>query len=237
MAHDKPIIGVLALQGAVELHRPHIEAAGAEFRAVKTPAQFAEIDAFILPGGESTTMLKLIEVFDLWDDLEREFAVKPVWGICAGTILMASTVLRTVSSPRRSQERLDSGDPANESSEAAHLMDPVRASSAYAERQRDDNKKVQKSFGLLPIEIERNGYGRQLESHDTQIEGYGVSFIRAPIIKDAGDCDILAMHNGKPAWVQKGRYVASAFHPEVNLDAPSPMHQHFVDLVRGVVRG
>lgn len=86
-------IGVLALQGAVELHRPHIEACGARYMAVKTPAHFAQVDAFILPGGESTTMLKLIENFGLWDVLVDEFSKKPVWGICAGSILMAKTVL------------------------------------------------------------------------------------------------------------------------------------------------
>ena len=61
----QPVIGCLALQGCVERHRPHIEAAGASFGAVKTAKQFADVDAFILPGGESTTMLKLIERFDL----------------------------------------------------------------------------------------------------------------------------------------------------------------------------
>lgn len=177
-------IGVLALQGAVDLHQPHIIAAGAEFLRVKTPAQFDQVDGFILPGGESTTMLKLIDRFDLWDVLANQFAQKPVWGICAGTILMAQTVT----------------DPA------------------------------QKSFGLLPISVKRNGYGRQIDSHDTYINDYEVSFIRAPIITDSGDCDILATHEGRPAWVQKGQYIASAFHPEVNLNAPSPMHEYFINL-------
>ncbi len=185
-AHSKtlPIIGVLALQGAVDLHRPHIEAAGGTFKRVKTPEDFQSVDGFILPGGESTTMLKLIDLFDLWQPLKQAFEQKPVWGICAGTILMAKTVL----SPS------------------------------------------QNSFDLLPITVERNGYGRQLDSHDTRIDHYEVSFIRAPIIMDAGDCEILAEHNGKPAWVKKGNKIASAFHPEVNLTYPSPMHQMFIDL-------
>lgn len=88
----KKVIGVLALQGAVEPHRPHIEAAGADFRDVKTPEQFDQVDAFILPGGESTTMLKLIEAFGLWETLAENFRKKPVWGACAGTILMAEKV-------------------------------------------------------------------------------------------------------------------------------------------------
>ncbi len=191
-----PIIGCLALQGAVELHRPHIEGLGAEFRAVKTPAQFDEVDAFILPGGESTTMLKLIERFDLWNTLAAQFKAKPVWGICAGSILMADKV-------HYSFERVE-----------------------------NQNGEVQKSFGLLDMTVERNGYGRQLESHGAKIDGYEVSFIRAPIIKDLSkDIDVIASHDGDPVWVRYGRYMATTFHPELTLDHPSPMHQAFVDLV------
>jgi 5'-phosphate synthase pdxT subunit len=183
----KPIIGVLALQGAVEPHKAHIEAAGGTFRAVKTPEEFAQVDGFILPGGESTTMLKLIERFDLWDVLSKEFAAKPVWGICAGCILMA----RDVSNPQ------------------------------------------QKSFGLLPISVQRNAYGRQLESHHADIQGYTVSFIRAPIIeKHDADVTVLANYQDQPVLVQKAQYMAATFHAEMNLAAPSPMHVEFIKLVQ-----
>lgn len=183
---DNPKIGVLALQGAVDLHKPHIEGAGAEFYRVKTPADFEKVDGFILPGGESTTMLKLIERFHLWDALADNFARKPVWGICAGTILMAKTVT----------------DPA------------------------------QQSFGLLPITVQRNGYGTQSDSHDEQIDGYAVSFIRAPIITAVEQgVEILHTHKGNAAWVRQGQYMASAFHPEINLDAPSPMHKKFIEML------
>lgn len=182
----KKTIGVLALQGAVQPHKPHIEAAGARFRAVKTSTDFDEVDAFILPGGESTTMLKLIDRFGLWDALSAQFAKKPVWGICAGSILLAEAV----SNP------------------------------------------AQKSFGLLPITVQRNGYGRQIDSHHQQIDGYPVSFIRAPIFTEIGDdVEVIATHEGRPAWVKKGHVMASAFHPELTLDFPSPMHRAFIDLV------
>lgn len=184
MTKRKPIIGVLALQGAVEPHRPHIEAAGGEFRAVKTAAQFDACDAFILPGGESTTMLKLIDTFSLWDSLAENFAKKPVWGICAGAILMAQKVTNP----------------------------------------------AQKSFALLPLTVERNGYGRQLDSHHAEVGGYPVSFIRAPVFTDVGkDAEILAEHQGAPVWIKAGKYTASAFHPELTLDFPSPMHRKFVE--------
>ncbi len=195
----KPVIGVLALQGAVDLHKPHIEGAGGEFRAVKTPDDFKSVDGFILPGGESTTMLKLIEVFKLWDVLSEEFAAKPVWGICAGAILMSQKAYRTDNLSARDQD--------------------------------ETGAQIQKSFGLLPIAVRRNGYGPQVDSHMADIEGYTVSFIRAPVITDAGDCEILTSHKQDPVWVRKGNKIASTFHPELTLDFPSPMHRMFVDLV------
>lgn len=182
----KKTIGVLALQGAVEPHKAHIEAAGATFKAVKTAKDFESVDAFILPGGESTTMLKLIKRFDLWDTLAEQFAQKPVWGICAGTILIAETVLNP----------------------------------------------EQDSFKLLPMTVERNGYGRQLDSHHAAVNGYEVSFIRAPIIQNlADDIDVLAEHQDQPVWVQKGQVMATTFHPELTMDTPSPMHKHFTKLL------
>ncbi len=180
-------IGCLALQGAVQPHRAHIEAAGAEFMPVKTAKHFDQVDAFILPGGESTTMLKLIDRFNLWDALTEQFKEKPVWGICAGSILMAETV----------------------------------------------TEPAQKSFGVLPMTVQRNGYGRQLDSHHAKIDGYEVSFIRAPVITKIDDSiEVLAEHESSPVWVQKGNKIASTFHPELTLDTPSPMHQKFVDLVK-----
>lgn len=86
-------IGVFALQGAVELHRPHLEALGVNMIEVKLAKDFNKVDAFILPGGESTTMLKLISVFNLKEIMLEEFKRKPVWGICAGSILLAKHVI------------------------------------------------------------------------------------------------------------------------------------------------
>ncbi len=230
---ETPLIGVLALQGAVEPHKPHIEAAGGEFRAVKTPQQFEEVDAFILPGGESTTMLKLIEAFGLWDSLQKNFAVKPVWGICAGCILMARTVLMH---PTR--------DP------GFRREGPLPATEDPRLRGEGSMEGEQKSFGLLPVTVERNAYGRQRESHQAEVNGYPVSFIRAPVIvspspliplpsgrgkegeaRQGEGLETLATHEGTPVWIRKGQYMATTFHPELTLDFPSPMHRAFVDLV------
>jgi 5'-phosphate synthase pdxT subunit len=187
MSSSEPIIGVLALQGCVERHKPHIEAAGGIFKPVKTPEQFDAADAFILPGGESTTMLKLIDNFGLWESLERNFKAKPVWGICAGSILLAEKV----------------------------------------------ENPSQKSFGILPITVRRNAYGRQLDSYKTEIEGCEVSFIRAPVFTDiAADVEVLAKNETGPVWIRHGRNMASAFHPELSFDTPSPMHRLFIESLR-----
>lgn len=200
-------IGCLALQGCVDRHRPHVEAAGAEFFAVKTTKEFDQVDAFILPGGESTTMLRLIKIFGLWDALEMNFASKPVWGICAGTILMAEKAIVN--------DNLSSRKGAGEQNE------------------------LQKSFGLLPMSVLRNGYGTQLESRIEYVEEYPVSFIRAPVIQGVSNAvDVLEADNNGPIWVQgKGKlikYMATTFHPELTFDFPSPMHQKFVDLVKAL---
>jgi 5'-phosphate synthase pdxT subunit len=182
----KPVIGVLALQGCIERHRPHIEAAGGEYLKVLKPEDFEKTDAFILPGGESTTMLKLIDAFGLEEIMKEQFSKKPVWGICAGTILIADNVL---------------------------------------------NPK-QKSFHLLPITVRRNAYGRQLESIQQEIDGYTVSFIRAPVIEEISpDTEVLAEREGKPIWIRQGRYMASTFHPELTLHYPSPMHERFLRML------
>ncbi|WP_286230326.1 pyridoxal 5'-phosphate synthase glutaminase subunit PdxT [Neobacillus mesonae] len=87
-------IGVLALQGAVREHMRSVEACGAEAIAVKHKEELKEIDGLILPGGESTTMRRLIDKYDFMDAL-KEFAAegKPMFGTCAGLILLAKNLV------------------------------------------------------------------------------------------------------------------------------------------------
>lgn len=187
----KPVIGVLALQGAVQVHQPHIEAAGGVYKPVKTADDINSVDAFILPGGESTTMLKLIDTFGLWDVLAENFKKKPVWGICAGSILMARKV----------------------------WVDETKT-------------QTQKSFGLMPVDIIRNGYGRQLDSHHAVIAGFDVSFIRAPIIAEvANEVEVLAVADGVPVWLRFGKHFLSTFHAELTRAYPSPMHREFISQI------
>ncbi len=86
------MIGILALQGCVEPHAIHLRALGAEIRYVRTRDDLENLHGLILPGGESTTMLKLLHQFGLWEALPPLAEKIPFWGICAGAILMARTV-------------------------------------------------------------------------------------------------------------------------------------------------
>jgi 5'-phosphate synthase pdxT subunit len=189
----KKRVGILALQGDFEAHSKALERAGAEPVLVRTAEDLKSIDGLVIPGGESTTILKLLDFMDLKEPL-REFArEKPVFGTCAGAILLAKEV--------RNPE--------------------------------------QESFGLIDLTVERNGYGRQIDSRVASIHpgsdfekraGGGdmeAVFIRAPIIRRAGpDVSILAEYEGDPVLVEQGKHLVATFHPELTQD--SRVHKLFV---------
>lgn len=93
MAGKAPLVGVLALQGAFREHRAHLETLGASVREVRLPADLAGLSGLILPGGESTTMARLLGEYGLWGPL-RDFHARGgvLWGTCAGAILLARGV-------------------------------------------------------------------------------------------------------------------------------------------------
>jgi pyridoxal 5'-phosphate synthase pdxT subunit len=172
-------IGVLALQGAVAEHVSTLRAIGAEPVDVRLPAQLDQVDGLILPGGESTTMRRLIDRWDLRQpimDLAGRGA--PLFGTCAGMILLAREIA--------------GGEP------------PV--------------------LPLLDVTVERNAFGRQLESFEADLDVpllgsqpvHGV-FIRAPVIERAGpNVDILArLADGRIVAVRERNILATAFHPEL----------------------
>ena len=177
-----PRIGVLAVQGAVREHVAAIRDIGAEPVEVRLPRDLVDLDALILPGGESTTMRRLIDAYGLRQPIAAlASAGAPLLGTCAGMILLA--------------DRLTDGE------------------APY--------------FGLLDLEIRRNGYGRQLDSFEADIEFpdlggeavHGV-FIRAPLVTDVGPAaEVLARDaEGNPVAVRQGRVLATAFHPELTDD-------------------
>ena len=90
-------IGILALQGAVSPHVEKLKGLGASPAEVRVASDLDALDGIILPGGESTTMIHLLHLNQLWDPLKRFVARKPTWGVCAGAILLA----KKVSHPRQ----------------------------------------------------------------------------------------------------------------------------------------
>lgn len=182
-------VGVLALQGDFEAHKQALARVGAEAVEVRTAAQLDDVDGLILPGGESTTMLKLLEEEGLFEPLRRFGEERPIFGTCAGAILLAAEVLNP----------------------------------------------VQKSLGLVDITVERNAYGRQLDSRIEKLawDGSGdgdlleAVFIRAPIIRRTGpEVRVLASWRGTPVLVEQGRHLIATFHPE--LSGGSRVHERFI---------
>ena len=186
--------GVLALQGDFAAHAAALARAGAEPVLVRDAGQFAEIDGLVIPGGESTAMLKLLHYDSLLEPLAQFARQKPVFGTCAGAILLA----RQVSHPE------------------------------------------QESLGMLDIDVERNAYGRQVDSRVAEIEPepefrersapgkLEAVFIRAPIIRRTGPrTTVLARYRGDPVLVEEGKHLAATFHPELTQD--SRIHQLFLE--------
>ncbi|KAB2590832.1 pyridoxal 5'-phosphate synthase glutaminase subunit PdxT [Streptomyces arboris] len=128
---DTPVIGVLALQGDVREHLIALASADAQARPVRRPEELAEVDGLVIPGGESTTMSKLAVLFGMMEPLrERVRAGLPVYGTCAGMILLAEKIL----DPRSGQETVGGIDMIvrrnafgrqNESFEAAVEVDGI----------------------------------------------------------------------------------------------------------------
>lgn len=178
---SKKKVGVLALQGDFEAHRKALERAGAEALEIRGAEQLDGLDGLVIPGGESSTMLKLIEYENLLEPLRAFGQRKPIFGTCAGAILLANEVLH-----------------------------PTQA-----------------SLGLMDIGVERNAYGRQLDSHIAHLDsdaaelngGLEAVFIRAPIIRRVGQgARVLAHYQGNPVLVEQGPHLAATFHPELTSD-------------------
>jgi pyridoxal 5'-phosphate synthase pdxT subunit len=187
----RPRIGVLALQGDYAAHAEALAEAGAEPVEVRNPEELEGLDGLILPGGESTTMLKFLERQKLFDSLKDFAASRPVFGTCAGAILLA----REVRHP------------------------------------------AQRSLGLLDAVVERNAYGRQIDSTiltgPTDLPGGPLEmvFIRAPRITHTGPAvEVLARREGFPVLVRQGNLLAATFHPELSTDRR--VHREFVGTVR-----
>ena len=180
-------IGVLALQGNYKMHNQVLENIGIKPVSVKYPHELDKVEGLVIPGGESTTMSKLINRMGFYKPIQSFANDYPVFGTCAGLILMSEKVVDT-----------ELG-----------------------------------SLGLLDVQVERNGYGRQINSNTIDIEfelnnmNYTIpgSFIRAPkIVSYGASIKVLAMSDETPIIVKNKKHLGISFHPE--LDNIPILHEY-----------
>jgi len=185
-------IGVLALQGAVREHIRQIEELGCRAISVKSAEDLKGLNGLVLPGGESTTMRKLLDRYELLEPI-RALAAKgvPMFGTCAGLILLAKEIVGY---------------------DTPHL-------------------------GVMDIMVERNSFGRQVDSFEVEMSISGVGedipavFIRAPHIVSAGEnVEILAKHEERIVLAREGQFLGCSFHPELTED--SRVMKYFIEMVR-----
>lgn len=187
------VVGVLAVQGAFIEHQKSLAECGVESIQIRKPEQLEGIKGLIIPGGESTTMGKLLNQFDLFEpiiDLGKKGL--PIFGTCAGMIMLAKDIIGS------DQPRL----------------------------------------GLMDIEVERNAFGRQVESFESNLEvselgeePVNAVFIRAPYIKSAkGNVQVMASYGDKIVLARQDNFLAAAFHPELTKDVR--IHKYFIDMIK-----
>lgn len=183
-------VGVLALQGAFREHQDMLARLNVESTQVRKPEQLEGISALIIPGGESTTIGKLLCDFNLFEPISKLGKEGlPIFGTCAGLIVLAKDIAGS------NQPRL----------------------------------------GLMDITVERNAFGRQVDSFEADLtvpaigeHPFRAVFIRAPYILSVGSSvEVLASFKDKIVFARQGRLLAAAFHPELTKD--KRIHRYFLD--------
>ena len=159
----------------------------------RLPHHLADLDALIIPGGESTTIGKLATEYGLIEPLRRFSRRRPTWGTCAGMIFLA----------------------------------------------RDIGIEAQPILGSMDIRVDRNAFGRQIDSFETDLDIVGLAgepfhavFIRAPVVTavDEGVEVLARLDDGRIVAVRQGRLLATAFHPELTDDLR--LHAYFCAIVK-----
>jgi 5'-phosphate synthase pdxT subunit len=189
------VLGVLGLQGDFAAHGQVLTRLGVEWRVVRQPDQLDGLVGLIVPGGESTTLIKLMDSSSLWHSVGAFAAAGGgLLGTCAGMIIAA----REVRNP------------------------------------------PQRSLGLIDISVERNSYGRQIDSFEAcgqlhapegQPRPLEMVFIRAPrMVRLGPQVEQLASCRGECVLARHGRVMVASFHPELTADAT--VHQLFVAMCR-----
>jgi 5'-phosphate synthase pdxT subunit len=210
-------IGVLALQGAFIEHRRMLDKLGVQSREIRQRADWtADLAGLILPGGESTVMRKLLRELDLLAPIRTALAQgMPVFGTCAGMILLSQRIAGTAdNAASRNHGALAPTDRPLFSRDTA-LSGPL---------------------GVLDTTVVRNAYGRQLGSFRAIADFKGIGtvpavFIRAPYFAEAGpEVDVLAELDGKIVAVRQANVLAMSFHPELTDD--TRIHAYFLYMVQ-----
>lgn len=183
-------VGVLALQGAFLEHVQRLRALGVEAVEVRLPDQLQDLAGLVIPGGESTTMGKLMAAYGLDQAIARFVGEgKAVWGTCAGMIMLA----------------------------------------------RDIDESDQPRLGLMDIGVDRNAFGRQVDSFEADLdvavlgqEPFHAIFIRAPVLTRTGEgVKVLAtLADGRMVAAEQGHLLVTAFHPELTDDLR--FHEYFL---------
>ena len=188
-------VAVLALQGAVREHLDALRRCGVSALAARHPKEIEDSDALIIPGGESTTIGKLMARYGLLEPIKEMAASgKPILGTCAGMILMAKD---------------------------------IRAAA-----------QDQPALGIMDIAVERNAFGRQINSFEADLDFKGIDggpvravFICAPIMISGGPgVETLARHEGRMVAARQGNLLALSFHPELTSDLR--LHKYFLDMCK-----
>ena len=187
------VTGILGLQGDFQAHKRSLDEIGITAAIVKKTEQLDDVDGLIIPGGESTTLIKLMDAWGWWQPLIDFAAGKPVFGTCAGMILVA----KNVSNP------------------------------------------PQKSLDLIDVDVERNGYGRQIDSFEVtgefranrQTREMPMIFIRAPRITRLGEnVEALVECRGDVVMAREGNVLIASFHPELTDDLS--VHRYFSEMLK-----
>ena len=199
-----PTVGVLALQGDVREHLAALAACGVRAAAVRRPAELDAVDAIVLPGGESTTMSRLLGTFELLEPLRARIAAGlPTYGSCAGLILLARQVL----DGRPDQQQLGGLDVVVRRNAFGRQVDSFETDLEF---DGVDGPPVHAVFIRAPW-VESTGPGVRV-------------LARVPHVGVVGGAA------GRVVAVQQGAVLATAFHPELTGD--TRVHALFCDLVR-----
>lgn len=186
-------IGILALQGDFELHGRMLSTLSVDVAYIRKPDQLNSCNGLIIPGGESTTLTKLMWGAGLFDPIVSFAKNNPVFGTCAGLIVLATDLVN-------------------------YDLD---------------------TLGLIDLSVERNAYGRQIDSFidpveiciDEKTDFFEGVFIRAPKIVTIGEnVKVLGTHDDNMVLVESEQVFVATFHPELTDDVR--IHQYFVDKIR-----